>query len=497
MIATIRDRLPAWLFRLQSRRRVISVLLYALMTLLPQLASGFLAILYTAAFSTEEYANYGIFAAVYAFIAIVMDLGLPSGIFRNYYGSQRQDGIYFSSVISGARLVMLAVVPLLAIALYVSWDAIGVRFSQKWAFIPVLLAIAYVDRSEEVLATVCRALERPIYYAAGRVTHGLGLIAAGYTMVFVLKLGIMGALLALLAAECLALLTYNILLSRRLAIVPSNPDWSQLRESLRFGLPLVPNRLAGWARLLAVRPVLAHAVPAASVGLFSFASSFAAVPALLSSGIDLALGPVYFRRREGEDAENFNHKLRHFATVYIAALVPLWALMIVFCADVIRLVAGESYAGAAPICSVLLCATYVRMQLLFLTSRIQFMRKTWVLPAITVPSAFMAIVLTLIVAKTYGVMGAAWVVLGMDVAIFMTLALAIHRFEGLNYPVFTALVFILLISVLAAAVASDAVGPASWTSVGYRLIFVGMTAVACAAIWIWPNRSLIHQLAKR
>lgn len=472
------------------------MLLYALMTLLPQLASGSLAILYTAAFSTEEYANYGIFAAVYAFIAIVLDLGLPSGFLRDYYASRKPAEGYFPSAITGARLVMLAVVPFCAITLYVFWDAIGVRFSQKLAFIPVLLAIAYVDRSEEVLATTCRALERPSYYAAGRLVHGFALIVAGYLMVFVLKFGVMGALLALFAAECLALVTYEILLRRQFARMSAKPDWSQLRESLRFGLPLVPDRLAGWTRLLATRPVLAHAVPAASVGLFSFASSLAAVPSLLSSGMELALGPIYYRRREDSDAEIFNAKLRRFATVYLAGLLPVWLLMIAFCTDAIRFVAGESYAQAGSICSVLLCATFVRTQQLFLIRQIQFVRKTWVLPAITIPSGLAALLLTFILAKGYGTVAAAWVLLGTDMTIFVILAWAVHRLDGLNYPLPTALIFILLISALAAGVASGAMALSTWTSVGYRLIFIATTGFACAAIWIWPNRLLIHQLLK-
>jgi len=360
----------------------------------------------------------------------------------------------------------------------------------------VLLAIAYVDRSEEVLATICRALERPSYYAAGRLMQGFGLIIAGYLMVFVLRLGVMGALLALLAAECLALVTYEILIRRQLSLPSAKPDWSQLRESLRFGLPLVPDRLAGWTRLLATRPVLAHAVPAASVGLFSFASSLAAVPSLLSSGMELALGPIYYRRREDNDAEIFNTKLRRFATVYLAGLFPIWLLMIAFSTDAIRLIAGESYAQAGPICSVLLCAMFVRTQQLFLIRQIQFVRKTWILPAITIPSGLAAIFLTFVLGKGYGTIAAAWVLLGTDIVIFVILAWAVQILEGLNYPFATALIFILLISVLAGGVASGVVALSTWSWVGYRLLFIALTGATCAAVWIWPNRFLIHQLVK-
>jgi O-antigen/teichoic acid export membrane protein len=264
---------------------------------------------------------------------------------------------------------------------------------------------------------------------------------------------------------------------------------------VRFGLPLVPDRLAGWARLLAIRPVLAHAVPAAAVGLFSFASSLAAVPALLASAIDLALMPIYYRRREDDDADVFNAKIRRFASVYAAGLAPLWVLMIAFNADVIGLIAGADYAQASALCSVLLCATFVRIQSLFLIRQLQFIRKTWVLPAITIPGAVLAMPLTLVLAGTYGVIAAAWILVGMDLVIFLTLALIVHRFEGLHYPFLTSVVLIAVVFACAASIVTGIIGPPNWASIGYRLLFVGATAAFCTVFWIWPNRILIQQLA--
>ena len=483
------------LLQIRTRRRIGSVLLYGGIAVLPQIASGVLAVLYTRAFSPEEYANYGIFAAVYAAIAILLDLGLSSGILRNYYGSGKSARDYFSASITGARYAMAAVLPILALVLYLLWDALGVRFSQKWAFIPALLAIAYMDRSEDVLATACRALERHTDYALGRVTHGFSLLIGGYIAVFVLKLGVMGALIGWFGAECMAFIVYEILLRRGSGIARARPDWVELRSSLRFGLPLVPDRLAGWARLLATRPVLAHAVTAPAVGLFSFASSLAAVPALLASAIDLALTPIYYRRREDDDAEIFNGKIRRFAGVYAAGLAPLWVLMIAFNSDVIGLIAGAEYAQASAICSVLLCATFIRVQSLFLIRQLQFIRKTWVLPAITIPSAGLAMSLTLVLAGAYGVMAAAWVLVGIDLVIFFTLALIVHRFEGLHYPILTSAFLIAVVFVCAASMATGIMGPPNWASIGYRLIIVGATAAFCTIFWIWPNRVLIQQLS--
>ena len=496
MISRTATWTSSFLVRLRTRRRIASVLLYGAVAALPYFASGILAILYTRAFSAEEYANYGIFAAVYAAIAIVLDLGLSSGLFRNYFGTGKSPITYFSAAITGTRLVMAAALPVMGILLYVFWDALGVRFSQKWAFIPALLAIAYLDRSEEVLATVCRALERHTDYAAGRLTHGVSLLIGGYIAVFVLKLGVMGALIAWFIAEAAALLVYEVLLRHSARLVLAQPDWGELRASLRFGLPLVPDRLAGWARLLATRPVLAHAVPATAVGIFSFASSLAAMPAVLASAIDFAITPIYYRRREDDDASVFNDKIRRFAAVYVASLTPIWVVMIAFNSDVIGLITRPEYAQASSLCSVLLCATFVRVQSMFLIRQVQFMRKTWVLPSVTIPAAVLAMLLTLVLAATYGVMAAAWVLVVIDLLIFCALALIVHYFEGVHYPFSASLVLMLIVFAVAAAIATGVV-PTDAASFGYRLLFAALVGAFCTIIWIWPNRALIRQLAAR
>jgi len=348
-----------------------------------------------------------------------------------------------------------------------------------------------------VLATICRAIERPAWYALGRISHGCALLLSGYLMVFRFRLGIMGSLLALLIAECVAFGVYASVLRRKAGIMSRHPDWNQLHESLRFGFPMVPNRLAGWARLLAVRPVLAHAVSAPNVGLFSFASSLAAVPAMLASGLEMALGPIYYRRREHEDAEIFNLKIRKLAAVYTGSLVPIWTLMILFAPDVVRFVATPDFVRSGPVCSVLLCATFIRMQLLFLNGQINFVRKTWILPAITIPCAFFGIVATLLFAQVYGVIAAAWIIVAMDLLIFVMMALAVHHFEGLNYPISSALLFIGLLCGLSVIVCLYASGGPRFADLGYRLIVVALSFSVCVAISIWPNRRLIQSLAQR
>src|SRR5262249_31588136 len=142
-----------------------------------------LAIVYSNVFSTAEYGNYGILAAVNAFIPIVADFGIPEAALRNYYSERNDELAYLSAVIYGTRLMMFAALPAIGLLLYAFWDQLGVQFSQALILIPALLVIAYFNRAAELLATVCRAIENPVFYSVGQVTHALAMLIVGIVLV--------------------------------------------------------------------------------------------------------------------------------------------------------------------------------------------------------------------------------------------------------------------------------------------------------------------------
>jgi O-antigen/teichoic acid export membrane protein len=246
--------------------------------------------------------------------------------------------------------------------------------------------------------------------------------------------------------------------------------------------------------MLALRPTLAHLLPISAVGLFSFASSIAAIPNLLSSAIDLALAPVYFRQRESSGSDEFHAKMLDFGSIYAAAMLPVWVFATLFCPEVIRLIAGPRYAGAAPVCAILLCASFVRFQLPFLLRQIHFMRKTWLQPAITIPWGLVPIVLTVLFSRRYGIAVAGWSTLAAEFGIIVSYALAIRRHEQIGYPIATGLFFIGILALLAAWVANQA-DRADWHVIAVKLGCVFLASATSFAIWIWPKRRLVLQLA--
>lgn len=479
---------------MRGRKRVLTVALYGFVNVLPKIISGILVLFYTRVFATGEYANYGILASVIYLLATAIDFGFASATLRNFYTEKNRSSVYLATAVQGSRLIALASLPFFGTLLYLFWDQLGVRFTQVWLFAPALLLIAYLGRAGDMLATICRAIDRPGYFAAGQIVQATGLALFGIGLVFVFRLGISGALVAMVISQAAGLLAYHVLLAREFDVWRGRFDWTTIKEGLIFGLPLVPDRVAGWVRMMALRPTLVHVVPLQAVGWFTFASSIAAIPNLLSTAIDLALAPVYFRQRESSGSVEFHAKMLGFGTVYAASMLPVWVVAILFCPEIISLIAGPRYAGAAPVCATLLCGSFVRFQLPFLLRQIHFMRKTWLQPAITIPWGLILIAMSIVLCRRYGMVAAGWCSLGTEFGILVTTALAIRRHEQIGYPITTGLFFIGILALLAAWVANHG-GQTDWHMIAVRLGCTVLATAASFAIWIWPKRQLVLQLA--
>lgn len=476
--------------------RPATVALYALASSVPLFSNALLVLFYTSEFSLSEFAEYGIATAASGLIEVTLDLGVPDAMFRNSYTYREARIDYLRSMSRWISALTFLVLPVFGIVLYGICILTGVSNSRSLLLIPVVLANAWLGRLIVLLQTISIALEVPLALVVGRTVQAGVTAATGAILVGMTGMAVAGALLAITAGAGAAFLPYYHFARRGSTSDFRGVTLIMLKDCLKLGLPLVPNRLAVVGRQLAFRPLLATAAPTVQIGLFSFASTLATTLVNLTAGVNLALGPVYFRRKHDPDLAAFNSKLRAFQRVFVAGLFTLWSFAVLFCTDAIHLLAGAGYAGAAPICSVLLCATFVQTQHPFLLRQIYFVRRTWVLPAITIPCVFGSLVLAIVMVRGFGMASAAWAVVISDVTLFVALMLLVRDIEPAEYPFAAALGFTAVLSILAlwtsspAAISPGSSGLAIRAGVGLAL------ASAAFVTCIWPHRRLMVSLAQ-
>ncbi|CAN5459863.1 hypothetical protein BH09PSE4_BH09PSE4_15940 [soil metagenome] len=480
----------------QARKRVSMVAVYSIVNALPRVAAGILLILYARALSLQEFGVYGVLGAITQVLVICTEFGLPQAIIRHHAdkaGDRDAELAYFASMVRGSRLLIVAALPVVALAMFVAWDFAGIGRAQIGYFLPILLATCYFDRTSEMLAAICNTLDRPVDYAVGRIARGAATVAAAILFVVILHWGVVGAMLAPLFGTIAAASTYHFLLARGIGLGPGRANWTELRANLRFGLPLVPNRVSAWLRQAALRPILAHLVPFAAVGLFSFAASLASLPLLLSSAVDLALAPLYFKRRTG-GAQEFHGKVLSFARVYVGSLFAIWVFFILFCSNLIGLFVGSRYQDAVPACAALFCASFARLQHTFFTRQLQFLRVLWIIPAITGFGTIFTLLLVFGLTPTFGIIAAAWAVVAADTAILIGLAAAAAGREPLHYPLKMSLALLTSLILLSIWVDAGQPLPEHYPAEALKLGLFLSVSILTYFVWINPNRAFIRQL---
>ncbi len=482
--------------RLARRRHFNAVIVYGVVNALPQLVSAVLAILYTSAMTLKEYGGFGILSVIVGLVGIILDFGIPQAILRHYY-EIHADWLaarrYLSDMAYGARIVALAFLPPLALIFFVAsqWFSAGQAYFATYLLL--VLSIAYFDRSSQVFNAIFRALDRPAYYAIGPLLSATVQLGSGLIFVWVFHLGLKGALASILLSRVVAVVGSFVLLRRGLGIGEGRFHRSEMWDCLKFGLPLVPNRLAMWARASAVRPALVRVVPVAEIGLYSLGSSVASLPILLSSAVELALSPHYFRRRAAQPGD-FGERALNFGSVLAAVLAPIWAVGILFSPELVHIFAGQKFQGAAPMCALLLCGTFVRSQHPFLIRQVQFLRQTWILPLATIPCAVLSIGATLLLARQYGIVASAFGVVAADFILYGLLAGAVRAFERVHHPIASVIGLALLLLGLAIWTVWSGDVALAWRSEWLRAAIAVCVTVSCTAIWIWPQRLMLRQL---
>lgn len=482
-----------------SRHRFLSVATYGFTSALPRLSNAVLAIFYTSVFSAAEYGAYGILAVTVVLISTLLDLGMGSAVMRDFYEHHRdweKTRRFMADLSLSADILALSILPLLGAGLYFGWAFLDLQSNHATIYGLLLLAIGMADRAGLLLSSLLRAAERPFNYAAGPICEAISLLVCGVIFVTIFDWGVPGATAALLVGRTTSLITYRAIFHFSLGIRGGTPNWRLIQKCLTFGLPLVPTRLANWARESGLRPILTSVVSMNAIGAFSFASSLSALPALIAVAVDLAIFPYYLKQRS-LDAKGFALRVTNFSASFLAAVIPIWAALILFSRELVNAITTVHFAQSGPICAILLCASFIRMQQPFFVRQIHFLRHTWIQLAVMVPSALVSIGLSLFLASRYGIEQAAWGVLVAEAMCFFGLVFCIRLYEPVHYPIRAAAIMGVILASLAGLTSlQDAVHWADWQVAVVKISLVIAVTGVCWILWLWPNRELMRSLVR-
>lgn len=180
-------------------------------------------------------------------------------------------------------------------------------------------------------------------------------------------------------------------------------DRAKLRRMLRFSLPLVPASLSIVVSTYSSRFILNDLLTLKEVGLFTWASQVANIPAMLLLGIQTAVTPLIMKHHAESDTPAT--LARSFEAIFASSLWICVAIGLVT-PEFIRLLGYSSYAGAGPLVMVLAPA-YLLLQLYVFFPGFAVAEKTSMQLLMSVISAAATVILNYWLVGVMGLSGAA------------------------------------------------------------------------------------------
>lgn len=276
-------------------------------------------------FSQEDVGRMAMLQVTIGFSTLLFSLGLDQAYVREFHEVDLKPALLKRAALPG--LVLLSAT--LAVLLSFGGSLAGWLFEMPEWHLSLLIATAvFVTFISRFLSLVLRMNERGLAFSMSQVLPKLLLLGIiGTYVVTGADKTLTNLVLANTSALVLVCLIFGFNTRREwIAGFASKLDVQQLKNMLRFGLPLIASGLAFWSLTAVDKLLLRQMSSFEHLGIYSVAVSFAAAVSVLNAVFSTVWAPtVYKWVASGENLEKID-KVRRYVLFSVVALFSMTGL---------------------------------------------------------------------------------------------------------------------------------------------------------------------------
>lgn len=389
---------------MHTKRVAKGALLYSIAGILTGGVSLVLLPLLTRVLSPQDFGVLSNATAISLLLTPFVTLGLGASVARSYHEYDHTNEA-FSRIFSTSfwlQVVMGGIVISIVSFIYVYKDINVISGVDYWHMIPILLLFVS-NAPRDICGQLLTAKEEHTQSSLIQIIGFVVATLATIVFIFPLDLGSLGRLygktLGGIAAAIIALKFSNIRKYLRF-----NIDGNAMKESLRYGLPLVPYAFAMSGVMYADRLFLEHYSTMEKVGLYSAAKTFALGGNFIYSSATRAWMPRYIELKssgQGSVALKIQWAKMNLFSLLLAVFVVVGPLLYPWLVD-------ESYSASVLILPVLGCAIYLNGIFVSQVTYINYLKKNQILPVFAILGLVFNLLACVYFIPRYGIQGAAW-----------------------------------------------------------------------------------------
>lgn len=365
-------------------------------------AIGFLLIpIFTRALSPERYGVLALVVVTLTFSTSLLSFGLFASILRFYPDAEDED---MRRKVVGTTLWFLTfaiLFPILVLVPARELIAEVILGGRQWSrLVLLLLGAIYFQVVGDAAFSLLRSREEAGRFGMMKALQTLLYAGAALLAVIQLDRGVEGIV------EARLLSNGSVWLLLVPAILWRNRSFSLgvLRETLDYGLPIVPHRLAQWTMSLADRYLLRWLTSTRAVGLYTLGAQVSQPLTFLSGAFQTAFGPYVFKIYQQDDAPEFFARVTKSLVVIlgiVALTVAIWT------DEIVALVGTRRYAEAGIVVPALLLGAMFGTLYTQMAIGIPIAKKTRAFAVVSGAGAVVNVLGNLVLIPPFGMGGAA------------------------------------------------------------------------------------------
>lgn len=421
--------------------------LYMAAGLVPNLVNLLVLPIYSRFLLPEDFGIVSLVMTFVTFAGTVLGLQLSNSISRLYFdyeGAQRSR--YSSTIFNSTILInLLLLIPMLLLGpRLVAFLFPAVVIPYQRVFLPGLV-IMFFQNFINFGNAMLRVQERGWAVFSGGILYlSVSIILGLYGVVF-RSWGASGLLLAMAGAKMAHGLFYLFILRAHLKL---SLDIPMLWGALVYSLPIIPHSLGGMLFMMSDKYVASFFVGVDDIGLYEFADKFALVYHFMVLSFYHAMSPV-FMRASLQNKQHAGLRFGRIITCWMSGFAVVCLGMGLFLGNLIEILFPSRFHAAAVYIPILLTAYLFRGLYGFAADALLFMKKTYLIPVISLTAGGLNVVGNLVLLPYFGIMAAAWTTLLSLLSSFVLAVLLSRRVYPIRFDWYRLfLIFIAMVGTL-------------------------------------------------
>lgn len=377
----------------------------------PRLIAFILLPIYTNYLTPSDYGMISYTNAVVMFLFFVAVLSMNSYALRYYfeYKSEDERKRMLGNVFLFIGFVNIAILGICWVVVPVLIEHYDIQV--EWA---PYMKLAILSNFLEVFSVIPLVLYRVRRDAVMFVTLNLSRVILQFllTYIFIVNLewGVLGHFYGRLFPLAVYLIIYYVIMYRNVIF---NVNFKQIKEGLKYAVPLLPGAIAYYALSFSDRVILERNVDLAMIGIYNIAYTLSFALTVINQGVYKAIEPEIYSRWAKEGFKEFMEKSQ---SVFYMILYSGAIALSLFAREIFMVMASEQYLEGFRLVPVIVIGVIMTGQNVIFNTLLSAEKNTKAIGIATLIGAGVSLAFNISLVPIYGIWAAS---LAMAVSFFM------------------------------------------------------------------------------